>query len=256
MKLLPRQGRLASFSNSGKDFVARNKIIASLSLPMMLFVSVLITTPAVLTQGMSIGITTAVMLTALAEVFVLAFALWYVGAMDIWTERLRLRNFKISTFAIGILAGTILFVGLQFFSQLITKLVPNGNVESSDTSVSMSDLVGLEKYIVLIGFVAILGPFLEELFFRGYTMGFIYDASKNKKLGAIVAILLSSVFFSFAHWQGLNNASDYFHMVWIFLVAVINSLLVLKFDSIWPAFGSHMAYNGITVVFMLMGAVS
>lgn len=227
-----------------------------LSLPMMMFVSVLITIPAILTQGLSINISTAVLLTALAEVFVLVFALWYVGALDIWTERLRVRNFKIATFGLGMFVGGVLFVGLQLFSTLITNYIPDGNVESSDTSVSMTELQGFEKYIVLIGFVTFLGPLLEELFFRGFVMGFMFDASAKKKTGAIVGILISSVFFSLAHFQGLNNASDYFHMLWILIVAVCNSLLVLKFDSIWPAFGSHMTYNGITAVFMLTGNVS
>jgi membrane protease YdiL (CAAX protease family) len=73
-------------------------------------------------------------------------------------------------------------------------------------------------------------------------------------VGPLVGIAVSSIFFALAHYQGLDNLSDYMLLGWILVVGAINALLVYKTDSVFTSYGSHLAYNLGTVMLILFVA--
>jgi membrane protease YdiL (CAAX protease family) len=51
--------------------------------------------------------------------------------------------------------------------------------------------------------------FIEELFFRGYLFNRITDLAGNKRIGAIIALISTSVLFGIAHtYQGISGVVD------------------------------------------------
>lgn len=149
----------------------------------------------------------------------------------------------------GAILGLVLFAILQLLVPVFYNLF--GIVlESSDTSNSIGELTGVIGVLTMVFAVPFIVPFLEELFFRGFVLGFIADGSisdRRPKLAAAVAIIYSSIFFGIAHFQGATLLG-FIIVGWITLVAVIKSFLFLKTKSIWPGVLVHVVYNGITVL--------
>jgi membrane protease YdiL (CAAX protease family) len=95
-----------------------------------------------------------------------------------------------------------------------------------------SDLLG-EGAIKLfnIAVIGVVGPLIEELFFRGFLL-----AALLRPLGPGRAALVSSVIFSAGH---VNIGV----MVPFFVSGLLLSWLYLKTRSIWPGFTAHAAQN-------------
>jgi len=93
-------------------------------------------------------------------------------------------------------------------------------------------------------FATILGPILEEIFFRG----FMYSAFK-KKAGIIGAILLSSFLFSILHTNPIGFLP-------IMVLGILLALLYEKTGSLIPSIMVHMIHNTgmMTFVFIMKEA--
>ncbi|MCG3176247.1 MAG: hypothetical protein MOGMAGMI_01193 [Candidatus Omnitrophica bacterium] len=88
-------------------------------------------------------------------------------------------------------------------------------------------------------FVAVLGPMIEEVFFRG----FAYPALKARH-GAAAAMLGSSIIFAIVH---LNLAA----FVPIVLLGVFLAYLYERTGSLVPSMAAHATHNTIMVLFTL-----
>ena len=96
--------------------------------------------------------------------------------------------------------------------------------------------------IVNIALIGILGPAVEELFFRGFLL-----AALVQPLGPLRAALLGSAIFSATHGSlGV--------LVPFFVSGLLLSWLYLKTRSIWPPFMAHSAQNLIAIVAISQGA--
>lgn len=235
-----------------KNYPARKAAMASVSLPLLLLVSSILMLPFVLIG--SIGITAGVIVTILAEVLVIWLALSYTDQLSNWREALYLKNFKWSNVLMGVTVGAGLWLLLQILATLLSG--PMGQVESSETSTSLGDLGGIQKYLILLFVVPFVVPFVEEVFFRGYVLGFFrnMDGNWSKKTALVIGIVVSTVFFAIAHIQGFSTFSDWFLIVWISIVALVNAVLVIKTDSIYTSYASHLTYNLITAIMTLIAA--
>lgn len=236
-----------------KDWPLRRALAGYVALLMLGAASVITIMPLYFKYGEDIPITPAVIATVLAELLVIFWALYYTGQLKGWKQALGLHKFTWKRFLGGMGIGVLLLIGLQLVAVIGNTLSP-GAVESSDTSNSLGALPGLEKYIVLLILIPFVVPFVEEVFFRGYVFRFIANSNLKGKVGPLVGIAVSSVFFALAHYQGLANLSDYMLMGWILVVGAINALLVYKTDSVFTAYGSHLAYNLGTVMLILFVA--
>ena len=98
-------------------------------------------------------------------------------------------------------------------------------------------IVGNGYYrIINVGFIGVLGPLAEEIFFRGFVL-----TSLERPLGKTRAIAVESAIFSISHMStGL--------MIPIFVSGLILSWLYLKTRSIWPSSIAHAGQNLIAIL--------
>lgn len=93
-------------------------------------------------------------------------------------------------------------------------------------------------YIFL--FIVLIGPFCEEVFFRG----FLYNSFKNK-FGVKVGIIGSSIVFSFLHVDPIGFLP-------IFLLAIMLAYIYEKTGSLIAPITAHVLHNTVVIVFMLI----
>ena len=96
-------------------------------------------------------------------------------------------------------------------------------------------------FIPIFLLVVLVGPFAEEVLFRG----FIYPGIANS-FGPLKAALLTSALFALAHQQlGV--------MVPIFITGLMLAWLYHQSRSIWPSFIAHGAQNALALAVFAWG---
>lgn len=253
----------------GKDFMAIEKdstvnrakatkkfpmlmIMAMFSLPLFYLTSIAVAVALSVVDISPIvkGVGNAV----IAEVLIIIFALFVTDQLRNrqWKTILGLSNFKWSNLVYGALIGFGLYVVLQI-AHLILSLLTEP-VGSSNTSESLGTTEGNARFIVLLLVVPFIVPFVEEVFFRGYILGFIRKSEMfTKKVSLIAGSVISILFFTALHVQGFSTVGDWFVIGWISFFALVQVFLTIRTGSIWMAFGSHMLYNLITSLSIMSG---
>jgi uncharacterized protein len=94
---------------------------------------------------------------------------------------------------------------------------------------------GSAEVIVLILFLVIGAPLVEELFFRGLLL-----TSLLARFVPPIAIPLSAVLFGLAHFQPLQFAG-------LTLFGLVLGFLAWRTGRLGPSFGAHMAFNAAAV---------
>lgn len=101
--------------------------------------------------------------------------------------------------------------------------------------------------------VVILGPFAEELYFRGALMSWLRD-----RMGLALAILVSAVLFGLVHFNFLvfPGIQGWILTAVIAAIGVVNGLWAARSGSLWPAFATHAGFNGtmVAAAMLLPGA--
>lgn len=235
-----------------KNYKARSLAMSIFSLPLLLLVSALLVVPVVLLNVFSFGV--GILLTIAAEIIVIFVALAYTGNLKNIRQKLRLQNFTWKSVLLGFGLGLIGYIVLQLLAYGFGEI--GFGLESSDTSVSLTGLAGWERWLLLYFAAPFLVPLIEEIFFRGYALGFAQDAFESKRKGIIWGLIISTVAFALAHYQGLDGFNDIFLMCWTGLIGLTNALLMIRYNSIFPGFALHVGYNGLTVVLsVIVGAL-
>ena len=111
---------------------------------------------------------------------------------------------------------TVTYLGVEYLTppEIPAELLGNG----LDRLISASVLV-------------IIGPFAEELFFRGFIL-----AAMIKSVGIIPGITVASLVFAISHGEVAI-------IVPVFASGVILSLLYIKTGSLWPPLAAHSTQN-------------
>lgn len=233
-----------------KDYPARHRLMGILSLPLFFLLTTVIVIPFLFLGR--VGITESIIMTVVAEILVIMIALKYVDQLSNWRDKLKIKNFKWSNVLAGLGIGFLLYIILQVVAVGLEKLgMP---ITSTDTSSSVISLTGFEQLLIAFLFVPFIVPFVEEVFFRGYVLGFLRSSFKdiNSKKAVLWSLLLSSLIFAVVHFQGLANSTDVFTLIWIFFMALVNGVLFIKTDSIYTSFALHLGYNGLTILVSTM----
>jgi|GEM_PF-3665788 len=75
----------------------------------------------------------------------------------------------------------------------------------------------------------------EEIFLRGYVFPVV-----SKRTNVVVGMLINSILFSTLH---VKNGYGVLSFLFYFSMAMLSTLLVINFDSIWASCGFHAAWN-------------
>ncbi len=92
------------------------------------------------------------------------------------------------------------------------------------------------SFVVLTVVVALLGPFAEELMFRGYMQTRLLE-----RLPAWAAVGVSSLLFALMHL-------DPVHVLGVFPIGVALGVVAWRSRSLWPAVLAHALNNGIAAI--------
>lgn len=140
---------------------------------------------------------------------------------------------------IGASLGVILHLPAGYVSDLVERRFPTPP-EALRAQLAALTPGSSVLALLMLASVALIVPFIEELFFRGALF------SPLVRGGApLVAMLTTSVAFALAHQEPRNWAP-------LLLVALVLAELRLRGGSIWPGVALHAAFNGITLVFVFV----
>lgn len=182
-------------------------------------------------------------------------------------------RFKWADVGIGLACGVgarLLVVGVI---ALVTLLWPPPDGQMPTTNISPF-LTGNTIWLIinaLIGGV-LLAPVFEELFFRGFILRAVQNAfwlrrserargqkiesatpARNLKMATIAAVLISAVIFSLVHLGSVPDLySTIILLVSIFIMGIVSGALTVFTGRLGPAIVTHMVFNGIAMVGVLV----
>lgn len=93
--------------------------------------------------------------------------------------------------------------------------------------------------VLLVLFVVIVAPVVEEIFFRGLAL-----RSLEHKYGEMWAIVGSAALFAAVHFEPLQFPA-------LFLFGLVAGLLAMRTGRLGPGIWAHIAFNGMAVVNLL-----
>lgn len=233
-----------------KNWDRRRKIVALTVVPALLIASFIVSIPAVffISDPLNIPIQIAVGITIVAEIIALTWAFFFAGLRP--PKKFLFLGLKRWWYIpLGVAVGLLSYGVLQGVG-LAAEAITGDSVGNSDTSNSLMSLTGVGGALFLILVVGILGPTLEEFYFRGVVLGSLQNSSWNKPW---LSILLSGVFFGIMHLQGFDNLTSIMIFVWITIMGGIFAALVLWTKSLWTAVAAHISYNMVTSVIIILG---
>ena len=153
-------------------------------------------------------------------------------------------NYNIITlFAIGIIG----FISMMFLQGILNGLLVylsnffNFPTKSKNTS-NVVEVLKLKPYFVL--YVAVLGPIMEELFFRKAVFGYFYDAMIGSKdwIRFTIPALITGIIFALPH-DGISPI-----MVIYIGMSFVFSYLYVHTRSILTPIISHILMNSLVVL--------
>lgn len=233
-----------------KNWDRRRKIVALTVVPALLIASLIVSIPAVffISDPLNIPIQIAVGITIVAEIIALIWAYFFAGLRP--PKKFLFLGLKRWWYIpLGIAVGLLSYAVLQGIG-LAAGAITGESIGNSDTSNSLMSLTGVGGALFLILVVGILGPTLEEFYFRGVVLGSLQNSSWNKPW---LSIVLSGVFFGIMHLQGFDNLTSIMIFVWITIMGGIFAALVLWTKSLWTAVAAHISYNMVTSVIIILG---
>jgi membrane protease YdiL (CAAX protease family) len=115
-------------------------------------------------------------------------------------------------------------------------------IESTEIVINAGD--NIEKVLIILG-LAVFGPILEEILFRGYLQARMDDILKERY--PWISIFITAALFSVFHFQYAP-----LEMLYIFGVGVFLSLMKHKTRSLWFPIIFHTAGNLYAVLMILL----
>lgn len=233
-----------------KNWNLRRKIAALTTIPALLFASLLVSIPAAffITDPFNIPVEIAIGITIVAEILALVGIIFLAGLRPL-KQYLYLGIKKWWHIPLGLAVGLVSYVMLQIVA-IGAQALSGEQIANSDTSEQLIGLSGVGGILFLIFVVGILGPTLEEFYFRGALLGALQNSSWNKPW---LSIVLSGLFFGVMHLQGFESLTDILIFVWITIMGGAFAALVLWTKSLWTAVAAHIAYNMATSLIIISG---
>lgn len=150
---------------------------------------------------------------------------------------LRFRMFDVLGVPIGVVAQAVLIPALYWTLEL---LLPWDLGDVSEQARTLTDRASSDAEIVLLVLMVVVGaPVIEELFFRGLLM-----RSLQARLNDGLALVLSSLFFAFVHFQPLQIPG-------LFVFGLIVGTCAQRTGRLGMSILAHSAFNATAVVMLL-----
>jgi hypothetical protein len=101
------------------------------------------------------------------------------------------------------------------------------------------------QLVVAVAVMGFLGPFAEELYFRGFLLGWL-----RQWMGTLPSIALSALVFAIVHPYMLMHpgASGWVMTGEVFITGILMGLWVARTGSLWSSYAVHIGYNCVVVL--------
>lgn len=169
--------------------------------------------------------------------FILTAIIFRKALLDSAKDFIKNHETYIRTTAIFFIIALVLMVSSAIFLDSV-GIGESSNGQAIDSAV--------EKYGFLqIIIVCLIGPFVEEIFYRGILFGFI-KGSGNSTARAIFAVALTALIFMFSHVNYSSfNVADLLANVPIGMLGLSLGALYWKTDNIFCPILLHIVMNSI-----------
>jgi len=202
--------------------------------------------------------------------YLIQFAMFVLYSSVLFFSEKKLRNtkedglfslfkpIKLKIIFYSISAGLILVMLLAIMNA-VSMQAEGAEIGASSagkiTRLSQADLNSISvKLVESIPIMGFLGPFAEEVFFRGILFTFLLKKTNNA-----IAIIVSSLVFSTMHFAFFTNSliPGLITSIIIFFIGVISAYYYSRYKSLWPCVLLHCTYN-ISLIFIsyLSGVIS
>ncbi len=128
--------------------------------------------------------------------------------------------------------GGIIFIS-SIFNALYMILTDSIGISTPAPDFTLPDKIILKLFYLI--YVCMLGPFLEEILFRGIILNYM------KKYGDLTAMFFSTILFTMFHLNLIQFMTP-------LLMGMLLSFLALKADSIKPSIVVHMFNNTMAAI--------
>lgn len=139
------------------------------------------------------------------------------------------------------ISGYLLFLAINLLIVLIIigfdVKIPGYQAPEHILPVFGKDITSL---IIAGSIIVIIGPIIEEIFFRGFLL-----RALSNKIGIILGAIISAGFFALAHMQFQS-------IIPIFILGLILSTITIRSKSIIPAIAFHIFNNAIAFTIQLL----
>ena len=181
----------------------------------------------------------------------------YVGVLALYTGLLivlitlwssnwnwELVSFKTSTwrksFKQALLLAIPVYGAVFIIHEVVETYIGSADLSSFDAIRGKPD-----RLILIILFSWISASLGEELFFRGYLLNRVKQLFYNSKISTLLALLISSIVFSFAHlYQGIPG------VVKVFLVGVLLGIIFIKYKNLKLVILLHAIIDTISLLLL------
>ena len=114
------------------------------------------------------------------------------------------------------------------------------DLDVSDEARELTDLANGWGIVVLLAFVAVGSPLVEELFFRGLLL-----RALERRFGTAWAVGGSAVAFGLAHFQPVQ-------LLGLVAFGAVLAVLAVRSGRLGPGLVAHATFNAITVLLLLL----
>jgi membrane protease YdiL (CAAX protease family) len=274
-KIQPEMGGVAAKKGWGLGSFA---LVFLAFIAIQVVISIAILVPAVMNSGPNLDAEKLVSSAGLIVVTSLAMYASWVGGMAIVSRVRGKKSFKEDFWlqfkkfdvliGLGIAVGLVLLVALSgwFFGDVL-KL----DLSAADNGKVFTNFTGFQLVIVAFGIASLLGPIMEELFFRGFLFQAVRNSinihlkrvSEESEGGATLAfakwmqkkqywfaIIISSIVFGFMHMQttGVGTFGWWYLLVATGTLGLVFGIIAAKTKRIGIGIFGHVFYNSITLL--------
>jgi membrane protease YdiL (CAAX protease family) len=139
-------------------------------------------------------------------------------------------------------------VALIVFIMAVAEILMALGVKMTGTPDSGVTAGDLRQLPIAILFIVIIGPFAEELMFRGLLLDWL-----RQKIAAWQAMVLISLLFASLHSHSFGNGvAGWLALLDRFLLGMATSFLALRYNSLRPAVVLHAVNNGVAAIAILL----
>lgn len=155
---------------------------------------------------------------------------------------LRIRG--LTDVGIGLLAGlasSLLLVRVVYLVLVALGLFDEAAIERlSDPAERLTRLAHGGAIVVLVVFIGVGAPVVEELFFRG-----LLQRAVVRRAGPVAGVAISSVLFAAAHFQPLQFPA-------LAAFGVVLGVLAHRTGRLGPGIVAHVVFNGLTLAVLFL----